>query len=282
MTPTRLLLGTLFGFSASLVACSGSFDLNASDVAENAVAGSGAGGSASGGPTGGRASGSAPGGTAGAGGADYWPETDGGGCGQASTPSCEAYKNEPDELKDYKIRIVNQRTSPIYFGIEVPHRCGGAVQPFSIWRSGTALNTTGDGCGFSCETAMKDGFHACVGACVEPKVTRLNPGGVLEQPWQGAALETVVMPNSCAGGTVQYEGEFTCSRSVNIPLDSVTVHSTAWTEGSCLTDGDCSCVPAADGTCTLSNARVQGTALEQSVEFVDGVAVITFHDPLPQ
>lgn len=192
----------------------------------------------------------------------------GGGVAGVGGVSCEDFRDEAFAPVDYKIRIVNGRSAPLYVG-------GGAScldDLYTIRRYGKPLRLSG-GCA-TCDQVMKRGRDFCEGYC---SVYRVEPGAVFEASWDGAIAENRTLPAACIAGSGEF-GDWGCVRRVKAPLDGLTVRVTAWTDSNCPPGKDCSCPASSGGSCLLGGVNGKGCAATGEVEFSNGVATVTFDD----
>jgi hypothetical protein len=179
--------------------------------------------------------------------------------------SCEPFADQspPPDVRGFT--IINRSSSVLY--LEQFGSCGGdsAYSLVQVLRDGQVLNTTGGGCGVSCQETIGTGLtrvdhYPCAGGrCVGelspdcPGIDCASPGRVALQAgatlFQTARLETVfgALPPSCVAG--ELPGSLPAIEAVNcytkvIPQrGSYTLRLRAFAEPTC---AELTCLPAVE------------------------------------
>jgi len=209
------------------------------------VAGSDAGGAASAGQGNGWHAGNPSGGSSAAGRSS----------GGASV--CSEFTEQTPQPVTVKIR--NDTGVPVYMGSRM-QTCTSEALYGVLDASGTTLPNSGI-CSTPCQGFL-DGnpIGGCVGLCLAPEVTRLNPGETLVTQWSGLYAVADQLPHECDASVSSGEGPVSCVVDRRIEPGSYTFVAEAGSDFTC--DGsvaDCpTCKPGTDG-CTLRGATVSGS-----------------------
>ena len=216
-------------------------------------------------PAAGGASGAALGGGAGVGGGSAGQSLGGGGAGGAAglpgagtgtggVVECTSFAD--DTGWTLPVHIKNEMTQTLHVG-QASMTCD-LERLFQVEDGSSTVLPSLDGCHTSCQQMMESGPTTCPTVCAVPSSVTLEPGQIIELPWDGRFAVEQSLPQQCmrAGQT----GPAGCVQAQRIEANAFTFIAQAGTQRECLQPGGtCTCTPNPNGGCTSAGSTIGGT-----------------------
>lgn len=172
------------------------------------------------------------------------------------------------------IDVYNAGTVPLYIEAN-PVTCEGSQPLVFLQRDGAFVPQRPNGCMVSCTRAIAmgwpngyaalPGFPSCPDEPCGAAPVRIEPGQTLTRP-AAPEVQPQSMPGECATGTTT--DEVYCYTFIEPSAGLYTLTVRAAYELRCVDPSqDCSCQPAADGTCTNPNVTLYGTGAPLPLTF---------------
>jgi hypothetical protein len=150
--------------------------------------------------------------------------------------ACDYYDDDAGTLVN--VRLVNQTSAPLYFGVRKPS-CTDAPL-FSVKDQNGGVLSPLSGCRTPCDVVAELGMQPCLEPCFTPEAISLQPGSGYTTSWSGLYADVVDLPGRCVSAP---QGSKRCERASVIQPGTFTFSAYA---GSAL---DCSQAPATCGAC---------------------------------